>query len=56
MNNPLSGYMFIKKDVVFQVVSNIHDPCIGTDLSIWILRAGVLEVHRDAYESWWALW
>jgi hypothetical protein len=38
-NDLLSGYMFIRKDVVFQVVSDLRDPCIGTSLSIWILHA-----------------
>jgi hypothetical protein len=54
MNDPLSQYMFIRKDVVFQVVSNLRDPCIGTNLSIWILHAGVHRVSRDAYDPWWA--
>jgi hypothetical protein len=34
MNDLLSGYMFINKDVVFQVVLDLCDPCIGTGLSI----------------------
>jgi hypothetical protein len=44
-----SGYMFIRKDVVFQVVSDLRDPCIGIGLSIWILRTGVHGVPHDAY-------
>ena len=31
----LSGHMFFGKDVVFQVVPNLGDPCIGTPLSNW---------------------
>jgi hypothetical protein len=52
MNDPLSRYMFIRKDVVFQVVTDLHDPCIGTDMSIWILRVGVHGVPRDTYNPW----
>jgi hypothetical protein len=33
-NDSLSGYVFIRKDVIFQVVLDIRDSCIGTDLSI----------------------
>jgi hypothetical protein len=29
MNDPLSGYLFIKNDVVFEVVPNLCDSCIG---------------------------
>jgi hypothetical protein len=50
MNDLLSGYMFIRKDVVFQVVPDLRDPCIGTGLSIWILQARVHGVPRDAYD------
>jgi hypothetical protein len=52
MNDPLSGHMFIRNDDVFQVVSDLRDPCIRTDLSIWILRARVHRVPRDAYDPW----
>jgi hypothetical protein len=51
-NDPLSRYMFIWKDVVFQVVPVLYDPCIKTNLSIWILRARVQGVPRDAYDPW----
>jgi hypothetical protein len=54
MNDPFTGYMFIRNDVVLQVVPDVDDPCIGTGLSIWILRAGVHRVPRDAYDPWWA--
>jgi hypothetical protein len=33
-NDLLIGYLFIRKDVVFQVVPDLCDPCIGTNLSI----------------------
>ena len=29
----LSRHMFIRKDIVFQVVLDLKDPCIGTSLS-----------------------
>ena len=31
----LSGYIIFRKDVVFQVVPDLGDPCIGTSLSNW---------------------
>jgi hypothetical protein len=54
-NDPLIEYIFIRKDVVFQVVLDIHDPCIETALSIWIMHGRVHGVPRDAYDLWRAL-
>jgi hypothetical protein len=54
MYDLLNRYMFIMKDVVFQVVPDLYDLCIKTGLSIWMLRAGVHGVPRDAYDPWWA--
>jgi hypothetical protein len=34
MNDMLSGYKLIRKDVVFQVVLDLCDPCIRTSLRI----------------------
>ena len=31
----LSGHIVIRKDIVFQVVPNLGDPCIRTSLSRW---------------------
>ena len=31
----LSGYMVLMKDIIFQVVPDLGDPCIGTSLSRW---------------------
>jgi hypothetical protein len=53
VNDPLNGYMFIRKDVVFQVDLDLRDPCIRINLSIWILCVGVHNVHYDAYDPWW---
>jgi hypothetical protein len=55
MNDSLSGYMFIRKDVVFQIVPALCDLCIGIGLSVWILHAGVHEVPHDVYDPWRAL-
>jgi hypothetical protein len=44
--------MLIRKDVVYQVVLDLHDPCIEIALSVWILRARVHGVPRDAYDTW----
>jgi hypothetical protein len=40
-NDPFNGCIFIGKDIVFQVIPDVHGPCIRIDLSIWILRTGV---------------
>src|SRR6185312_11259278 len=31
----LSGHIIIRKDIVFQVIPNLRDPCIGTSLRRW---------------------
>jgi hypothetical protein len=54
MSNLISGCTVIRKDVVFQVSPDLHDACIRTDLSFWILRARVHRVPRAAYDPWWA--
>jgi len=41
----LSRYMVFRKDVVFQVVPNLGDPCIETPLSIWMRH------HKDSWIS-----
>jgi hypothetical protein len=51
-SNSFSGCMVVRKDVVFQVVSDLRDPCIRTNLSIRILRGGVHRVPCDAYDPW----
>jgi hypothetical protein len=50
MNDSLSRYMFIRKDVIFQVGPDLCDPCIRTILSFWILCAEVHGVPCDAYD------
>jgi hypothetical protein len=56
LNNPISECMVIGKDVVFQVSLDLRDPRSRTNLSFWILRAGVHGVPRDAYDPWRAPW
>jgi hypothetical protein len=46
----------MEKDVVLQVSLDLHDPCIRTNLSFWILRIGMHGVSRDAYDPWRAPW
>jgi hypothetical protein len=41
----LSGYMVFRKDVVFQVVPDLRDPCIGTPLRVWMR---LLEAFRPS--------
>ena len=31
----ISGHIVIRKDIVFQVVPDLGDPCIGSSLSRW---------------------
>jgi hypothetical protein len=54
--NPISGCTVIGKGVFFQVGPDLHDPCIRTDLSSWILCARVHGVPRDTYDPWWTPW
>jgi hypothetical protein len=56
MSDPFNGYMLIRKDVVFQVIPDLHGPCIRTDLGVWILCVGVHGVSRDNYDPWWVPW
>jgi hypothetical protein len=44
--------MFMRKDVVFHTAPDLCDPYIETDMSVWIWRAGVHGVSRDAYDPW----
>ena len=32
----LSGHIVIREDVIFQVVPDLGDPCIGSSLSRWV--------------------
>ena len=50
----LSGHIVIRKDIVFQVVPDLRDPCIGTSLSRWKWRYEVSRVLNSAHNPWWA--
>jgi hypothetical protein len=55
-DNLISGSCVIRKDVVFQVGPDLHDPCIKTSLSFWFLCVGMHRVSCDAYDPWQAPW
>ena len=48
----LSGCIIFKKDVVFQVVPDLGDPCIGTSLSNWEWIYEVSEILDSAHNLW----
>ena len=52
----LSGSMVFGKDIVFQVVTNLGDPCIGTSLSRWEWRYEVSRVLNSAHNPGRAGW
>ena len=45
----LSGHIVIRKDIVFQVVLDLGDPCIGTSLSRWEWRYEVSRILNNAH-------
>ena len=45
----LSGHIVIKKDIVFRVVPDLEDPCIGTTLSRWKWCYEVSRVLNSAH-------
>jgi hypothetical protein len=48
----VSKIYVIRKDVVFKVGRDLRDPCIGTSLSFWILRAEMHGVSCNACNPW----
>ena len=48
----LSRHIVIRKDVVFQVVPDLRDPCIGTSLSNWKWRSEVSGILSSAHNPW----
>jgi hypothetical protein len=48
----LSGCLVFRKDVVFQVVSDLGDPCIGTPLRNWMQLVEVLGTLEGAHNPW----
>jgi hypothetical protein len=51
----LSGSTVFRKDIVFQIVPDLGDPCIGTFLSNWKWRSKVSWVLRSAHYPWQTL-
>jgi hypothetical protein len=48
----LSGCLVFRKKVVFQVVSDLGDPCIGTPLRNWVWLLEVFETLEGAHNPW----
>jgi hypothetical protein len=53
----LSGYMVFRKDVVFQVVPDLRDPCIGTPSPrVWMRLLEVFGTLKGAHNPWRTPW
>jgi hypothetical protein len=48
----LSGCLVFRKEVVFQVVPNLGDPCIGTSLRVWMWLLEVFGILEGAHNPW----
>jgi hypothetical protein len=48
----LSGYMVFRKVVVFQVVPDLEDPCIGTLPRVWMQLLKIFENLEGAHNPW----
>jgi hypothetical protein len=48
----LCGYMVFRKDVVFQEVPDLGDPCIGTPLRVWMQLLEVFGTLEGAHNPW----
>ena len=49
----LSRCLVFRKEVVFQVVPDLGDPCIGTFLRSWAWFLKVFGTLKDAHNPWW---
>ena len=47
----LSGHIVIRKDIVFQVIPDLGDPCIETSLSRWEWLYDVSRVLNSAHNT-----
>ena len=45
----LSGHIIIRKDIIFQVVPDLRDPCIGTSLRRWQWLYEVSRILNSAH-------
>ena len=50
----LSGHIIIREDIVFQVVPDLGDPCIGSSLSKWEWLYEVSRILNRAHSPGWA--
>jgi hypothetical protein len=48
----LSECLVFRKEVVFQVVPNLGDPCIGTPLRNWVRLLDVFGTLEGAHNPW----
>jgi hypothetical protein len=48
----LSRCLVFRKDVVFQVVLDLGDSCIGTPLRVWMRLLEVFETLEGAHNPW----
>ena len=53
----LSGHIVIRKDIVFQVVPDLGDPCIGISLSRWewlyeVSRSSTAHITLGGHRGW----
>jgi hypothetical protein len=49
----LSGCLVFRKEVVFQVVPDLRDPCIRTPLRVWMRLLEVFGTLDGAHNPWW---
>ena len=48
----LGGHIVIREDIVFQVVPDLGDPCIGSSLSRWEWLYEVSRILNRAHNPW----
>jgi hypothetical protein len=52
----LSRCLVFRKEIAFQVVPNLGDPCIGTFLRNWAQLPKVFGTLEGPHNPWWAPW
>jgi hypothetical protein len=51
-HNALSSCLVFRKDVVFQVVPNLGDPCIRTSLRVWMQLLEAFGTLKGTHNPW----
>jgi hypothetical protein len=51
-NNTLSRCLVFRKEIIFQVVPDLRDPCIGTFLRIWAWLPVDFGILKRAHNPW----